>query len=211
MAAQRCTVQRLDDVDLTFNGRFHIHRELNRASRFLSRSGKPSGTQLLTACAGGATAVVFEAMDMKNSHLVALKARDAAARARSRQMRRRLRRCARGANNCPVAHRAFPQPLRGPARCLDCIWLRGERNGRARGRRARPSARRHLGSLTFCFALQVLNNNLHASEHTGMEVSLEAAEREVASARQLKHPNSASTRQAHVLRCAALPCCVVAR
>jgi len=87
MAAQRCTVQRLDDVDLTFNGRFHIHRELNRASRFLSRSGKPSGTQLLTACAGGATAVVFEAMDMKNSHLVALKARDAAAHSRSRQMR----------------------------------------------------------------------------------------------------------------------------
>ena len=43
----------------------------------------------------------------------------------------------------------------------------------------------------------MLNNNLHVSEHTGMEVSLEAAEREVASARQLKHPNSASARCAY--------------
>ena len=88
MAAQRSTVQRLDDVDLTFNGRFHIHRELNRASRLRSsaalQSPLPSAAPRLTAGAGGATAVVFEAMDMKHSRLVALKARAAAARARAR-------------------------------------------------------------------------------------------------------------------------------
>ena len=42
---------------------------------------------VLTELGRGATAVVFEAMDMKNSRLVALKARADAARARARRMR----------------------------------------------------------------------------------------------------------------------------
>lgn len=81
MAAPRFTVQRLDDVDLTFNGRFHIHRELNRARHAACWARAPSAAQLTRrrARAGGATAVVFEAMDMHYSRKVALKARAASA------------------------------------------------------------------------------------------------------------------------------------
>ena len=46
MAAPRFTVQRLDDVDLTFNGRFHIHRELNRARHAACWARAPSAAQL---------------------------------------------------------------------------------------------------------------------------------------------------------------------
>jgi hypothetical protein len=81
MAAPRFTVQRLDDVDLTFNGRFHIHRELNRARHAACWARAPSAApaDALTRAAGGATAVVFEAMDMHYSRKVALKARAASA------------------------------------------------------------------------------------------------------------------------------------
>jgi len=75
-------VQQLDDVDLTFNGRFHIHKELNRASICARWARKPSAARSDVPRPGGATAVVFEAMDMHNSRLVALKARVTAAQRR---------------------------------------------------------------------------------------------------------------------------------
>ena len=224
MAAHRATVQRLDDVDLTFNGRFHIHRELNRASRFVVGCVAPGAlgcarTQQLTACAGGATAVVFEAMDMKHSRLVALKARAAAASARARRMRASLpprlapaRATAqlRTALFCGrYARRRVGWAAYGCAVAVTVACAAVARVG--------PHARRCAFSVAdpLAGAPQVLNNNLHASEHTGMEVSLEAAEREVASARQLKHPNSALPAAlaslALRIRCAALRCASLPR